>query len=52
VNVEEEYHETASVDENEGDNPRVGTRGTGRDAPVIPREHYGEDHPINKEAAS
>ncbi|MBV8295662.1 MAG: NAD(P)/FAD-dependent oxidoreductase, partial [Acidimicrobiia bacterium] len=37
VNVEEEYHETASAD---GDaNPRVGTRGTGRDAPVIPRHH-------------
>jgi protoporphyrinogen oxidase len=51
VNVEEEYHETASVDETEGDNPNVGTRGTGRDAPVIPRHHYGEDHPINREAA-
>src|SRR5207237_8803064 len=36
VNVEEEYHETASVDEDEGNNPRVGTTGTGRDAPVIP----------------
>ncbi|MBV8981362.1 MAG: FAD-dependent oxidoreductase, partial [Acidimicrobiia bacterium] len=51
VNVEEEYHETAEVDEAEGDNPQVGTRGTGRDAPVISREHYGEDHPINKAAA-
>jgi protoporphyrinogen oxidase len=50
VNVEEEYHETTSVDEDEGDNPRVGTRGTGRDAPVIPRQHYGEDHPINRSA--
>src|SRR6266513_129299 len=50
VNVEEEYHETASVDEAEGDNPRSGTRGTGRDAPVIPRHHYGEDHPINQPA--
>ena len=47
VNVEEEYHETASVDEDDGNNPRVGARGTGRDAPVIPRHHYGEDHPIN-----
>jgi protoporphyrinogen oxidase len=48
VNVEEEYHETASVDEDDGNNPRVGTTGTGRDAPVIPRHHYGEDHPINQ----
>ena len=48
VNVEEEYHETTAVDEDEGDNPRVGARGTGRDAPVISREHYGEDHPINR----
>ncbi|MBV8303195.1 MAG: NAD(P)/FAD-dependent oxidoreductase [Acidimicrobiia bacterium] len=45
VNVEEEYHETASADD---DNPGVGTRGTGRDAPVIPRHHYGEEHPINR----
>jgi protoporphyrinogen oxidase len=49
VNVEEEYHETASADDD--DNPRVGTRGTGRDAPVIPRHHYDEDHPINQPAA-
>jgi protoporphyrinogen oxidase len=51
VNVEEEYHETASVDEDDGNNPRVGAKGTGRDAPVIPRHHYGEDHPINQPAA-
>jgi protoporphyrinogen oxidase len=42
VNVEEEYHEEAS-----GDDASVGTRGTGRDAPVISREHYGPDHPVN-----
>ncbi|MBV8560995.1 MAG: NAD(P)/FAD-dependent oxidoreductase, partial [Acidimicrobiia bacterium] len=49
VNVEEEYHETASADD---DNPGVGTRGTGRDAPVIPRHHYGEEHPINRPPAA
>jgi len=49
VNVEEEYHETASSDD---DDPGVGTKGTGRDAPVIPRHHYGEEHPINRAAAS
>ena len=48
VNVEEEYHEEAVAD----DNPRVGTRGTGRDAPVIPRHHYGEDHPVNQPNAA
>jgi protoporphyrinogen oxidase len=47
VNVEEEYHEEASADE---DDPTRGTRGTGRDAPVIPRHHFGEDHPVNKPA--
>jgi protoporphyrinogen oxidase len=46
VNVEEEYHETAAADD--VDDARVGARGTGRDAPVIPRHHYGEDHPINR----
>jgi hypothetical protein len=46
VNVEEEYHETASTD----DDPGVGAKGTGRDAPVIARHHYGEDHPINRAA--
>ncbi len=44
VNVEEEYHEEASTT----DEPLRGTRGTGRDAPVIPRHHYGPEHPINK----
>jgi protoporphyrinogen oxidase len=46
VNVEEEYHETAAADDD--DEAQVGTKGTGRDAPVIPRQHYGDDHPINK----
>ena len=48
VNVEEEYHEEASAAD---DDPRRGTRGTGRDAPVISRQHYGEDHPVNRPAA-
>jgi protoporphyrinogen oxidase len=42
VNVEEEYHEESA----DGD-PKAGTRGTGRDAPVIPREHYPADHPVH-----
>jgi hypothetical protein len=45
VNVEEEYHEESSAAD--GDAGR-GTRGTGRDAPVIGREHYPEDHPVNR----
>jgi len=45
VNVEEEYHEESSGDDN---NPMQGTRGTGRDAPVIERDAYGVDHPINR----
>jgi len=45
VNVEEEYHEEAVKAEVD---PRPGTRGTGRDAPVIPRAHYGPEHPVNK----
>lgn len=53
VNVEEEYHEESSV-KGPGANPpggaAGGARGTGRDAPVIPRVHYGEDHPVNKPA--
>jgi protoporphyrinogen oxidase len=40
VNVEEEYHEEAA--------PARSTAGTGRDAPVIPRDRYGADHPINQ----
>jgi protoporphyrinogen oxidase len=39
VNVEEEYHEETKD---------VGTRGTGRDAPVVERRHYGPEHPVNK----
>ncbi|MCU1449665.1 MAG: amine oxidase [Acidimicrobiales bacterium] len=49
VNVEEEYHEQGSA--SDGDDSTRGTRGTGRDAPVIPRHHYGEEHPINQPAA-
>ena len=47
VNVEEEYHEEAKKDDAD---PQRGARGTGRDAPVIPRHHYGDDHPVNKPA--
>jgi protoporphyrinogen oxidase len=43
VNVEEEYHEEGAAESS----PTAGTKGTGRDAPVIPREHYGPDHPVN-----
>lgn len=43
VNVEEEYHEEKSNDEG------TRTRGTGRDAPVIPRANYPADHPVHKE---
>jgi protoporphyrinogen oxidase len=45
VNVEEEYHEESSGN---GDRPATGARGTGRDAPVISREHYPDDHPVNR----
>jgi hypothetical protein len=45
VNVEEEYHEESSA--TDGDASR-GTRGTGRDAPVIPRANYPEDHPVHR----
>jgi protoporphyrinogen oxidase len=44
VNVEEEYHEEGPSE----DSPHLGPRGTGRDAPVISRHHYGEDHPVNQ----
>ncbi|HEX2274858.1 MAG TPA: NAD(P)/FAD-dependent oxidoreductase [Acidimicrobiales bacterium] len=49
VNVEEEYHEESSSD---GDGAARGTRGTGRDAPVIARHHYGEEHPVNRPATT
>jgi protoporphyrinogen oxidase len=49
VNVEEEYHEEVAKERDDDDAQR-GTRGTGRDAPVIPRHHYGPDHPVNKPA--
>ena len=48
VNVEEEYHEESGGD----GHARQGPRGTGRDAPVIPREHYGDDHPVHKSASA
>jgi len=39
VNVEEEYHEEKS--------PAAGSSGTGRDAPVIPRDAFDPDHPVH-----
>jgi len=39
VNVEEEYHEEKS--------PAAGERGTGRDAPVIPRDAFDPEHPVH-----
>ncbi len=45
VNVEEEYHEESSTPK---DSSGTGTRGTGRDAPVISRDAYGADHPVNR----
>jgi hypothetical protein len=43
VNVEEEYHEESSTSSGP---PRSG-EGTGRDAPVIARRHFGDRHPVN-----
>jgi protoporphyrinogen oxidase len=43
VNVEQEYHETASP---------TASNGGGRDAPIIDRDHYGPDHPINQAPAN
>jgi protoporphyrinogen oxidase len=43
VNVEEEYHEEKSNDD------ETRTRGTGRDAPVIPRSNYPAEHPVHRE---
>jgi len=48
VNVEEEYHEEDSGSDDAG----RGARGTGRDAPVIGRHHYGDDHPVNNPATT
>lgn len=45
VNVEEVYHEESSTGD---DSKGLGPRGTGRDAPVISRRAYGEDHPVNR----
>jgi protoporphyrinogen oxidase len=45
VNVEEVYHEETRKRDHDAPG---GTRGTGRDAPIIHREHYGTDHPVNK----
>jgi protoporphyrinogen oxidase len=44
VNVEAEYHEQARTTPG----TTTGTTGTGRDAPVIAREHYGRTHPVNR----
>ena len=49
VNVEEEYHEETSAKAM----PAGATeRGTGRDAPVISRDAYGPDHPVNRPSGS
>jgi protoporphyrinogen oxidase len=45
VNVEEEYHEESTGDDTD---PMQGTRGTGRDAPVISRDAYDAAHPVNR----
>ncbi len=48
VNVEQEYHETSTS----GGPPAAGgSHGTGRDAPVIERGHYGDEHPVNRPPA-
>jgi UDP-galactopyranose mutase len=44
VNVEQEYHETKAPATSSN-----ASGGTGRDAPVINREHYDPDHPLNRE---
>jgi protoporphyrinogen oxidase len=41
VNVEEEYHEERTSTGTAGG-------GTGRDAPVIPRSAFADDHPVNR----
>ena len=45
VNVEEVYHEESKKG---GKSPAGKTQGTGRDAPVVARSHYGAEHPVNK----
>ncbi len=42
VNVDEEYHE---------EDRTASPASTGRDAPVIPRSAYGDDHPVNQPAS-
>jgi protoporphyrinogen oxidase len=44
VNVEEEYHEQSGAAEQRP----PGGSGTGRDAPVIARRHFGDAHPVNQ----
>ena len=48
VNVEEVYHEESKKRD---DSTGGGARGTGRDAPVIRREHYDAEHPVHKPAS-
>ena len=48
VNVEEEYHEEKAPATSSSS--ASGDPGTGRDAPVIPREAFGPDHPVNRPA--
>jgi hypothetical protein len=38
VNVEEEYHEEGGEPTASGAAPGMGPRGTGRDAPILPRQ--------------
>lgn len=45
VNVEEEYHEESGASDK---SPTLGARGTGRDAPVISRDHYDDSHPVHQ----
>ncbi len=52
VNVEEEYHEESTRPAPVATGgANAGARGTGRDAPVIARAHYPEDHPVNRPQA-
>jgi protoporphyrinogen oxidase len=47
VNVEEEYHEEKTPATSAASSSSGGS-GTGRDAPVIPREAFGPEHPVNR----